>query len=82
MSESNFSHVFTDEKGISFSKFVSRMKMEKAAELLATTDMRINEISDAIGISNPNYFSVQFRKAYGLSPMEFRGDRKQQEKED
>ena len=82
MSESNFSHVFTEEKGISFSRFVSRMKMERAAELLATTDMRINEISDAIGISNPNYFSVQFRKAYGLPPMEFRGDRRQQEKED
>lgn len=72
MSESNFSHVFSEEKGISFARFVSKVKMDRAASLLGSTDMRISEVADAVGISNPNYFSVLFRKAHGLTPQEYR----------
>lgn len=82
MSESNFSHVFSDEMGISFLRFVIKAKMERAARLLVTTDLRINEIADKIGINNPNYFSVQFRKYYGISPASFRDEKRMQDDEE
>lgn len=78
MSESNFAHVFSDEMGISFTRCVNQMKMDLAARLLSSTDMRIGEVSQAVGSSNPNYFSVQFRKHFGLSPAEYRQKDRQQ----
>ena len=81
MSESNFSHVFSEEMGISFLRFVIKAKMERSARLLVTTDLRINEIADKVGINNPNYFSVQFRKYYGISPASFRDEKRSQDDE-
>ena len=72
MSESRFSHVFKEETGISFMEYVGMVRMEKARELLQNTDLRINEIAEQIGISNPNYFSAQYKKRTGQSPNEFR----------
>ena len=72
MSESRFSHVFKEETGISFMEYVGMVRMEKARELLQNTDLRINEIAERIGISNPNYFSAQYKKRTGQSPNEFR----------
>lgn len=72
MSESRFSHVFKEETGISFVEYVTMVRMDKARELLRNTDLRINEIADEIGISNPNYFSAQYKKRTGQSPNEFR----------
>ena len=48
------------------------VRMEKARELLQNTELRINEIGEQIGISNPNYFSAQYKKRTGQSPNEFR----------
>lgn len=72
MSESRFSHVFKEETGESFMEYVNAVRMEKAKELLQNTDLRIHEISEKIGIQNPNYFSAQYKKKTGQSPNEFR----------
>lgn len=72
MSESYFSHVFKRETGLSFVEYVNRFKVERAKELLARHDIRISEVSVRIGIENPNYFSVLFRKITGRTPQEFR----------
>lgn len=72
MSESRFSHLFKEETGVSFMEYVAMVRMEKARELLSSTDLRINEIAEQIGIVNPNYFSAQYKKRTGQSPGEFR----------
>lgn len=72
MSESYFSHLFKKETGISFVDFVNQRKIRKAADLLQNTNLRINEIAAQIGIDNPNYFSVLFKKCKGESPQEYR----------
>ncbi|KEZ89584.1 response regulator transcription factor [Lacrimispora celerecrescens] len=72
MSGSYFSHVFKKEEGISFLEYVYRVRMEQARYLLESSDLKVNEIADEVGIFNPNYFSTQFKKSVGQSPLEYR----------
>ena len=72
MSGSYFSHVFKKEEGISFLEYVYRVRMEHARYLLEISDLKVNEIADEVGIFNPNYFSTQFKKSVGQSPLEYR----------
>lgn len=72
MSESYFSHIFKKEMGISFVDYVNQQKVRAAEKLLLHTDLRIGEIAAEIGVDNPNYFSVLFKKVWGESPQAFR----------
>ncbi len=72
MSSSYFSHVFKKEEGISFLEYVYRVRMEHARYLLESSDLKVNEIADEVGIFNPNYFSTQFKRSVGQSPLEYR----------
>lgn len=47
-------------------------KMNIAKDMLATTSMRINEISETLGFCEQNYFSTLFKKKFGLSPDAYR----------
>ena len=46
--------------------------MEKAKELLTTTDMKIVQICEKVGFSNVSYFCQSFREYAGMSPEKFR----------
>lgn len=72
MSESYFSRFFKREMGLRFVDYVNRLRIEKSKELLLRTDRRINDIAGEVGIENPNYFSILFKKQTGISPMEYR----------
>lgn len=72
MSESRFSHVFKEEAGVSFLEYVLKIKMDRAEKLLRTTDLKVNEIAEQVGIYNSNYFSAQFKRRKGVSPNQYR----------
>ncbi len=72
MSESRFAHVFKKETGISFWEYVNQVRMEHAEKMLKETDLRIGDIAEKIGVDNPNYFSAQFKKRKGKSPLAWR----------
>lgn len=72
MSESYFSRLFKSEMGVGFVEFVNGARIEKAKQMLTCTDLRIGEIAQAVGMDNPNYFSILFRKQAGMSPGEYR----------
>lgn len=46
--------------------------MEKVAELLKTTNMKIIEIANAVGYENQGQFASVFAKEYGATPLGFR----------
>lgn len=72
MSESRFAHVFKKEAGISFWEYVNQVRMDQAEKLLRETDLRIGDIAEKIGVDNANYFSAQFKKRKGKSPLAYR----------
>lgn len=72
MSASYFSALFKQHTGGTFVEYVTRIRMEKAKELLSTTRMKSYEIAEKAGYSDPQYFSVLFKRNTGKTPKEFR----------
>lgn len=68
------SALFKKETGVNFSDYLTRIRMEKAMELLRTTDLKTYEVAYRTGFSNPHYFSISFKKYTRMSPSEFRGE--------
>ncbi|WNQ10149.1 response regulator [Paenibacillus aurantius] len=66
------SRLFREEAGVTFHDYMTRKRMEKAAELLQTTTMRVYEIAEAVGIPSYRYFTSMFREWTGVSPTEFK----------
>lgn len=64
--------LFKEETGRYFSDYLSLFRVNKAKELLSTTDCSISEISKSVGYPDPGYFYKVFKKYAGLSPKEFR----------
>jgi CheY-like chemotaxis protein/anti-sigma regulatory factor (Ser/Thr protein kinase) len=52
--------------------FIRKVRLEKAKELLKTTDLPISEIAYATGFNDPNWFSKTFKDEFKQSPTEFR----------
>ena len=70
------SRLFKEEKGITFINFLTDRRLEKSRELLNDTDLSIKEITASIGYNDQNYFSRLFKNKYGLSPTEYRSEKK------
>ena len=64
--------LFRQVTGKSLSEYIAEVKAAKARELLIRNDMKISEISAALGFETPSYFTRFFRKYTNLSPQEYR----------
>jgi AraC-like DNA-binding protein len=56
--------------------YLTHLKMQQAARLLDFSDLRVGEIADQTGYTDPFYFSRVFSKIMGLSPKEYRNLKK------
>lgn len=72
MSISYFSANFKQYTGETFVEYISRIRMEKAKELLQLTPLKTYEIAARVGYGDPQYFSVIFKRHTGRTPKEFR----------
>jgi two-component system, response regulator YesN len=66
------SRIMKQELGISYSGLLTQMRIDKAVNLLKTTDMSIREIADQVGYESQHYFSTTFKKLVGVSPKRFK----------
>lgn len=62
------------ETGSNLSDYVLRLKMERAAEMLADHSLKNFEIALKLGYQNPNYFIRVFKKYYSVTPQEYRNN--------
>ena len=74
-SEKYFSSRFTQECGCTFIGYLNDLRIGRAQELLLQTDMKIYEISDAVGYSSVEHFNHMFKKKLCMSPKDFRKTR-------
>ena len=76
LSCSRLSHLFKSQTGVSLNRFLSDMRLQRAAELLRSTETQIKEISYMVGYNQPSSFDRAFRSKFALSPADYRRRRR------
>ena len=71
MNATYFSLLFKEEMGVSYIKYLTKIRMETAKTMLKS-GMRVNEVSDRIGYYNYRHFTEVFKKHIGLTPGQYR----------
>lgn len=72
VSYSNFRKLFKEHTGLSPAIYQQDLKLQRAKELLSTTDMSIKEIAYQLNFESPDYFSAKFKIKTGRRPSELR----------
>ncbi len=77
LSPKYLSSMFIQVTGISMNKYIKNVRMDKAKELLLTTNMKIADICQEVGYSYVSYFCRSFQEDVGMSPDKYRQTRGQ-----
>lgn len=72
LNPSYFSVLFKDETGVTFSEYITKLRLQRAKELLLSSDMPIWEIAEKVGYNTDKYFIKVFKENEGVSPKSFR----------
>ncbi|MBJ6361647.1 response regulator [Paenibacillus sp. GCM10012307] len=72
ISSSYLSILFREQTSQNFMDYLMNVRIQRAKELLRTSDLRIYEIAERIGYRDAYYFSTAFKKAVGINPTEYR----------
>lgn len=76
LNSSYFSKTFADYVGEGFSKYLSRYRIEKAKEMLISSDILVTEIGPMVGFSDYTAFTRKFKQLTGVSPSDYRNGRR------
>ncbi|MBQ7588049.1 MAG: response regulator [Lachnospiraceae bacterium] len=71
-SPNHLSTVFSAQTGMTFIKYLTDYRMNKAKELLRCTSKRGSDISYEVGYKDPHYFSYLFKRTQGMTPTQYR----------
>jgi two-component system, response regulator YesN len=69
---SYFSHLLISKTGRGFTEILTGIRVKEAKRYLLETNNPVKEIALLVGFHNPNYFSRIFKEIVGVSPREFR----------
>lgn len=72
VSRNYFSFLFKKETGENIWSYLTTIRLNKAKELLRSTDDKTYSIAYQVGYDNPSYFSKLFKKSTGMTPNEYR----------
>lgn len=67
-----FSAYFKAETGQNYKAYLTRVRIERAMELVIGTDLKTYEIAERVGYNNVRRFVDAFRSAYQMSPLDYR----------
>lgn len=68
-----FCKMFKKSTGLNFTDYMSRIRVEKAKNLLLNRNLRISEIAYEVGFQSLTHFNRVFKKILGQSPSDYRG---------
>jgi len=72
LSASYFSSIFKEEMGENLSNYLNRLRVEKAASMLSSTNIPISKIAAACGFEDQSWFSKIFKNNTGFTPGKYR----------
>jgi two-component system response regulator YesN len=72
LSPNYFSRIFASEMGTPFVSYVTAARMDRAKELLRSTNLPVTEIAAEVGVPDHSYFTKLFRTTTGRTPSVFR----------
>ncbi|ULO09902.1 response regulator transcription factor [Paenibacillus sp. 19GGS1-52] len=70
ISRNHLSIIFKNITGETFNTYLTRVRIEKARELLLERNMLVYEVAERVGYKNIPYFSTLFKKITGMNPTE------------
>lgn len=76
LSRTHFLRTFKQATGLAPHQFVTERRIEKAKALLDTTDLPVIEVGMRSGYDRPDHFASVFRRVTGVSPREWRRQRR------
>ena len=74
LSTAHFCAVFKQTEGVSPHCYVLQYRVRRTQQLLASAEMSLAEIADAVGFSNQSHCIQSFRKIVGVTPGDYRRD--------
>ncbi len=72
ISVSHLGHLFKTETGVSPGHYLMTLRVQRAGDLLKSSIVSVKRIMFEVGFNDKSNFVRSFRKAYGLSPSEYR----------
>jgi transcriptional regulator GlxA family with amidase domain len=72
VSYSHFRQTFTERIGLSPKQYHCQVRLQKAQELLASTTLSLQEVSDILGFHSAFQLSKQFKEHFGQAPQHWR----------
>ena len=66
------STLFHRETGVTLAEYITTQRMRAALKLLISTRLQVQSIAQLCGYPDPNYFIRQFRRLYGMTPLQYR----------
>ncbi|KGR75701.1 response regulator transcription factor [Ureibacillus sinduriensis] len=72
MNPTYFCEYFKNQTGETVHEFVTSTRINKARELLLTTNLKVYEVSEQVGYADTKYFSKLFKKYYGQLPSKYK----------
>lgn len=72
MSYSSFRKIFKEYTGFSPAKYIQEKKLQKAKEMLSSTELAVKEIAYVLNFGSVAYFSSIFREKTGFTPLQYR----------
>ena len=75
-SKYHISRLFKNYMDCTIMEYLLKQRINEAKSLLKNTQQTIKEIAMSIGYSDPNYFSLIFKKEMGISPIQYRATKR------
>jgi AraC family transcriptional regulator of arabinose operon len=72
LSASRLAHLFRAQVGSTPQRFLELQRLNRAVQLLDSTQLSVKEIAAQVGFDNPFYFTLRFKRQNGVSPRDYR----------